>query len=703
MHDVNDTMHDQPATTIVNEETSPSPAIQLMSEELSTPASFRSLFRAVLRASVFLRFPPQDQSLPWAYLLVWVLVALVLQLAGDFMQVGSNGQVWIFGIAGVLFFIPVCLTIAIVDATVAAKVAANVASTAALSGYRRQQIAFLTLMFSALFLLHQFVYRVAIELYRVEVVRPYLPDWRPSFDLAMAIWLGLASGVAAVRILKMQHRLARFLLIILTGIALALPLIGMYRDASLWVPDYSQDDGDLSIAERNEMEQDGADDVRSNEASNQEALIYEQPKILGQQLGKIHAATRPQGQLFLVAVAGYASQDVFMNEVRFVEQLFQQRFAIAEHSISLINNKTTVIDTSIASVTALRAALMKIGEVMRPERDVLFLYLTSHGAKTHKFVLDFENIRFQQLNPLVLKKMLDDAGIKHRVIVVSTCYSGGYIAPLKDENSLIITSSAADKTSFGCSNDADYTFFGKAFFVDALREDRSFVDAFALAKPAISEREKKEDYEASNPQIFVGEKIQAVLDRVRKAPMGASSASSTVDKTLGALRELPFSDQADKQKRLRLAQDLIALFQVDEQLAASLRVCQEEQALNTAEKIYRDNPTYFGGITPSSPLWPRVVMAMQEYQRLACISIDNQQYTDIMVNGFARAHSALELEKLLKFYQSDLGKKSVHTNTNANLVANKLAYKISSENNARANDIFAKEIGRLIAEFNRKK
>jgi hypothetical protein len=35
---------------------------------------------------------------------------------------------------------------------------------------------------------------------------------------------------------------------------------------------------------------------------------------------------------------------------------------------------------------------------------------------------------------------------------------------------LIITAAAADKPSFGCTDDADFTYFGRAFFDESLRQ-----------------------------------------------------------------------------------------------------------------------------------------------------------------------------------------------------------------------------------------
>jgi hypothetical protein len=110
--------------------------------------------------------------------------------------------------------------------------------------------------------------------------------------------------------------------------------------------------------------------------------------------------------------------------------------------------------------------------------------------------------------------MLDGAGIKWRIIVVSACYSGGFIDPLKDEYTLIMTASAADRTSFGCGSESDATYFGDALFGHAFRVEDSFVKAFAEAKARIEARERAEELRPSEPQLFVGQAMAAKLPKL---------------------------------------------------------------------------------------------------------------------------------------------------------------------------------------------
>jgi hypothetical protein len=96
-------------------------------------------------------------------------------------------------------------------------------------------------------------------------------------------------------------------------------------------------------------------------------------------------------------------------------------------------------------------------------------------------------------------------------VVISACFAGGFIDSLKDDNSIIVTAAAADRTSFGCADDRDLTYFGEAFFRDALPGATSLRDAFTKARTEIFAREVKEGVEPSDPQAFFGAAIERHL------------------------------------------------------------------------------------------------------------------------------------------------------------------------------------------------
>jgi hypothetical protein len=180
------------------------------------------------------------------------------------------------------------------------------------------------------------------------------------------------------------------------------------------------------------------------------------------------------------------------------------------YMLTLINSRNTVATAPMATRTSIREALKNIAARMDIEQDVLFFFLTSHGSQDHEFTINQNHINLRGLHARELGGMLKESGIRWKVIVVSACYSGGFIDAIKDEFTLVITAARHDRSSFGCADDNDFTYFGQAYFKDALPRARSFEEAFSKAEALVREWEDK-DHKAegkageesySYPQIY---------------------------------------------------------------------------------------------------------------------------------------------------------------------------------------------------------
>ena len=176
-----------------------------------------------------------------------------------------------------------------------------------------------------------------------------------------------------------------------------------------------------------------------------EEVLIKQPQLLYEAVSDLEDERPGVTDLYFVGFASYAAEDVFRKDIEVARDLFDSRFDTDGRSIALINNPQTMLDVPFATVSNLRATLSEIGDIIDPEQDVVMIYLTSHGSRDHKLSVEFAPLQLDPLTPEVLKEMLDSAGIKWRIIVVSACYSGGFIDPLKDEYTLIMTASAADR------------------------------------------------------------------------------------------------------------------------------------------------------------------------------------------------------------------------------------------------------------------
>jgi hypothetical protein len=257
-----------------------------------------------------------------------------------------------------------------------------------------------------------------------------------------------------------------------------------------------------------------------------EEILYGQARILNERLASIQPGKPGVPEIFFLGIAG-SEEGVFMRETIAVEQLFKERYATPGHTLILVNHPATAKRLPFANRESLTQALQRIGKQMNGEEDLLFLFLTSHGSADHQFSIKLWPFEFPALTPKMLRKALDDSGIKRKVVVISSCYAGGFIPAIADANTLVITAASADRTSFGCDDDNDLTDFGRAYFSEALTTTRSFTEAFEQARATIAEREKDGNYLPSQPQIAGGEALQTQLEwfaRPLKTPAPAEIA-----------------------------------------------------------------------------------------------------------------------------------------------------------------------------------
>lgn len=251
------------------------------------------------------------------------------------------------------------------------------------------------------------------------------------------------------------------------------------------------------------------------DAISPEQVLYAQPQRIDEALARLAPQRPGMVDLYVVAFAGDGTESVFRNEVEHVERLFSQRFGAAGRVLTLINHPATLQTAPLATLTNLTWAIDGVAATMDPDEDILLVFATSHGSEDHYLQVDLPPLPLDAIGPEELADALDAAPRpRWRVVIVSACYSGGFVDGLRDEGTLVITAARADRTSFGCGTDADITYFGRAFFDEALNRTASLPEAFALAREAIAQREHAEGIETpSEPQIATTPAIEAQLAR----------------------------------------------------------------------------------------------------------------------------------------------------------------------------------------------
>jgi hypothetical protein len=245
-----------------------------------------------------------------------------------------------------------------------------------------------------------------------------------------------------------------------------------------------------------------------------EKLLYSQAARIDRALARIAAVPNLQPDVFFIGFAGYGAQKVFAQEIALATRRIDERYGTDGRQLLLINDQRDFDAHPLASASALALAIEGIAERMDPQQDVLFLALSSHGKPKPNLVIQNGSLPLDSLTGEMLATILRESGIRWKVLIISACYAGAFIEHLRDDDTLIITAASPDKMSFGCNDRRELTYFGEAFYRDALPEATSLRAAFESASAAIAARERSEGLEPSGPIAHFGPAIEKKLAEI---------------------------------------------------------------------------------------------------------------------------------------------------------------------------------------------
>jgi Peptidase C13 family len=224
---------------------------------------------------------------------------------------------------------------------------------------------------------------------------------------------------------------------------------------------------------------------------------------VGTSVSTVHAVGDAR-KVSVVSFGLFGDQGVFRREASGAAQVVAGHFRSGPINVQYNSKKG-----GAATIEALAMSLQAAANGMDAENDVLFLILTSHGSRAG---LAVKAGRLEQtLTPSNLADMLARTGVRHKVVVISACYSGVFIPRLANPDVLVITAADAKHPSFGCQDKAKWTYFGDAFFNVALRQAKSLKDAFVVARALVQKRELREHFEPSNPRMAGGANVRPLL------------------------------------------------------------------------------------------------------------------------------------------------------------------------------------------------
>ncbi len=235
------------------------------------------------------------------------------------------------------------------------------------------------------------------------------------------------------------------------------------------------------------------------------AVAFISAAVLLACLGMQSAAAQAPVRAAVVSLALWSDGSVFRSEATGAAQIIARRYGQGGPVIVRVNTRKTLAAGPRGMVAALAAA----ERGMNPDRDILFLVLSSHGSP--QGIAEKGGRLEGVLPPKALGEALAQSAFHHKVLIVSACYAGTFTA-LADDDTLVITAADATHPSFGCEEGRTWTYFGDAFFNTALRKAGPLPERFEEAKALIRAREEAHGFDPSNPQIAGGSHVLPLLE-----------------------------------------------------------------------------------------------------------------------------------------------------------------------------------------------
>ncbi len=268
-------------------------------------------------------------------------------------------------------------------------------------------------------------------------------------------------------------------------------------------------------------------------SAGSEAVLAAQSYLLDNMLDKLADERAGDTDLYFIGFSP-PRQEANREDAEAAQHVMDTRFGTDGRSIVLANDAKTLLTAPFATVTNLRETLDEIGAIVDEDEDVVMLYLTSTTARNNQLAAEQPPLRLVELGPAGLKQLLDSAGIRWRIIVVSACYSGGFVEPLADDYTLVITSTDADHPGFGCDGRTPSNLFGDTFFQQGLAKGNSFEASFEAAKARVAAREREAGYApSSHPQWSLGAEMAGKLKTLRKHGASGTTVLRATPKAQG--------------------------------------------------------------------------------------------------------------------------------------------------------------------------
>jgi hypothetical protein len=212
------------------------------------------------------------------------------------------------------------------------------------------------------------------------------------------------------------------------------------------------------------------------------------------------AVTALAGNWQVVLAAGDDAEPVFDNATRALERRLRAA-GVPAANIHRLSASRAEIGGEVEPADA-ETLLRRIAALPARPGDRCLVFLTSHGERGAGLWLARSD---RALRPDELARALSGGcAAAPTVVIVSACYSGGFVAgKMAQPNRIILTASRRERPSFGCQVQRTYNFFDQCL-LGALPKAGSWRAVFTGAKACVGRMERALRARPSDPQAYFG-------------------------------------------------------------------------------------------------------------------------------------------------------------------------------------------------------
>ena len=235
--------------------------------------------------------------------------------------------------------------------------------------------------------------------------------------------------------------------------------------------------------------------------------------LLQQQLQQVESQWRQQAadehKHVFVGSAQHSQSLVFQRDILSMEKSLQS-FQPKTVSILLSNQiETQQLQFPFATTPNLERVFRHLAAWSQAQPMSLTILVSTHGSPGVLSV-NIGNQYHPPLRTAQLKTWLDQLHPRTQVtLLLSACYSGSFVDALQGPNRMVLSASAADRNSFGCSYHEKNTWFIGQLLGPHFAPQSTWEDVFTATRSGVEEQERLQRMTPpSNPQIRSTESLR---------------------------------------------------------------------------------------------------------------------------------------------------------------------------------------------------